>query len=136
MTRWRIVASAALGMMAASSGIAAAALPPLGVWSNPRGTLAVRTAPCDNGLCGTIVWADGRAMADARAAGVGRLVGTQLLRDYRPAGNGTWSGRLFAPDMKRSFPSRLTLVAPDRLRISSCFVRHYFCRSQEWHRLR
>jgi len=38
--------------------------------------------------------------------------------------------------MKRSFPSRLTLVAPDRLRISSCFVRHYFCRSQEWHRLR
>lgn len=136
MMRWKIVAAAVLGAAFALPGVAAGAAAPLGIWSNPRGTLAMRTAACDNGMCGTIVWANDRARADARAAGVAHLVGTQLLRDYHPSGDGTWFGRLFSPNMKRSFPSHISLVAPDRLRISSCLLRQYFCRSQEWHRLR
>lgn len=136
MTRWKMVAAVASAALLALPNIAAGAIAPFGLWSNPRGTLAVRTMPCDNKVCGTIVWADAHAVADARAAGVAHLVGTQLLRDYHPGGNGIWIGRLFAPDMKRSFPSHISLVAPDRLKISSCLVRQYFCRSQEWHRLR
>lgn len=136
MMRWKIAAAAVLGAAFALPGLAAGTVAPFGIWSNPRGTLAVRTAACANGICGTIVWANDRAQANARAAGLAHLVGTQLLRDYHPSGNGSWSGRLFAPDMKRSFPSRISLVAPDRLRISSCLLRQYFCRSQEWHRLR
>ncbi|WEK43692.1 MAG: DUF2147 domain-containing protein [Candidatus Sphingomonas colombiensis] len=136
MMRWKTVAAIALGALLASPGMAAVATVPIGVWGNPRGTLAVRTMACDNGVCGTIVWANDQAVADARAAGVSHLVGTQLLRNYHFSGSGIWSGRLFVPDMGRSFPSHISLIAPDRLRISNCLVRHYFCRSQEWHRLR
>ncbi|WP_298672004.1 DUF2147 domain-containing protein [uncultured Sphingomonas sp.] len=136
MKGWKTVAAITLGALLAAPGAAAAIAMPIGVWGNPRGTLAVRTMPCNNGVCGTIVWANDQAMADARAAGITHLVGTQLLRNYHPSRGGTWSGRLFVPDMGRSFPSHISLIAPDRLKISNCLVRHYFCRSQEWHRLR
>ena len=136
MMRWKTMAAITLGALLALPGVAAAAIVPLGIWGNPRGTLAVRTMNCDSGLCGTIVWANDQAMADARAAGVSHLVGTQLLRNYHPDSSDSWSGWLFVPDMGRSFPSHISLIAPDRLKISNCLVRHYFCRSQEWHRLR
>lgn len=133
--RARILAALAAGALGASPGVAAATASPFGVWSNPRGSLMIRTTACNGGLCGAIVWANGTAMADAREAGVAHLIGTQLLRNYRADASGTWSGRFFVPDMRRSFPSHLKLVAPDRLKISGCLIRHYFCRSQEWHRL-
>ncbi|MBV8238458.1 MAG: DUF2147 domain-containing protein [Sphingomonas sp.] len=132
MTRMRHLAAVAVCVLTATP---AAAASPFGVWSNPRGSLMIRTTACNGGLCGAIVWANGAARADAREAGVAHLIGTQLLRNYRADASGTWSGRFYVPDMGRSFPSHLKLVAPDRLKISGCLIRHYFCRSQEWHRL-
>ena len=109
----------------------------LGIWSNPKGTLAVRTSPCADGttLCGAIVRAGPAAVADAKEAGVAQLVGTQLLQGYRPIGGSSWSGRVFVPDMGRSFSSRLRLTGADELTISGCLIGGMFCRSQAWHRV-
>ena len=114
----------------------------LGVWSNPKGTLAVRTLPCADGatLCGAIVRAGPTAVADAKEAGVAQLVGTQLLQGYRPIGGtgrqgAAWSGRVFVPDMGRSFSSRLRQTGVDELTISGCLIGGMFCRSQAWHRV-
>lgn len=115
--------------------IAPQASPVVGVWANPKGTLTVRTAPCGDALCGIVVWAAATAQADARDAGAGRLVGMQLLQDYRHVGRDSWAGRVYVPDMGRSFSSRLRLTAPDRLTISGCLVAGFFCRSQQWHRM-
>ena len=108
----------------------------VGRWSNPRGTLAVQTGPCDDGaLCGRIVWASPQAQADARDAGVAGLVGTQLLQGYRPQGHGSWAGRVYVPDMGRSFSSRIRQTSAGTLSISGCLVGGFLCKSQVWHRV-
>lgn len=108
----------------------------IGRWSNPKGTLAVQTGPCaDGSLCGQIVWASAQAQADARDAGVAALVGTQLLQGYRPEGRGSWAGRVYVPDMGRSFSSRIRQTSAGTLSISGCLVGGFLCKSQVWHRV-
>ena len=115
----------------------AAPNPVLGIWVNPKHTLAVQTAACPNGgLCGAIVRADAEALSDARDAGVPQLIGLQLLQDYHPARGGIWSGRVYVPDMGRSFSSRIEQLSPDALKISGCLVGGFLCKSQIWQRLR
>ena len=108
----------------------------IGRWANPRGTLAVETAPCaDGALCGRIVWASPQARAEARGAGLPDLIGTQLLRGYRRNASGNWEGTVFVPDMGRTFPSRLRQTSPVTLTISGCVVGGLLCKSQVWHRV-
>lgn len=130
-------AGAGMTTAPARAGTVSAPLPVLGTWSNPKATLAVRTAPCAAGgrLCGAIVWAGAKAVADAKEAGVTQLVGTQLLQGYRQVGAGSWSGRVFIPDMGRSFSSRIRQTRPDELTISGCLIGGLFCRSQTWRRV-
>lgn len=135
----RLAAVAALlPVVMAGPSIAAQApeLPVIGKWANPKNTLAVETKPCAQGnLCGEIVWASNDALSDAKEAGVDKLIGTQLLQDYRPEGHGSWSGRVYVPDMGRSFSSRIKLTSPDTLAISGCLVGGFLCKTQVWHRV-
>ena len=108
----------------------------IGRWANPKGTLAVETGPCaQGGLCGRIVWASARARADARQAGVADLIGTQLLQGYRRVGADSWTGRVYVPDMGRSFASRIRQTSAETLSISGCLVDGFLCKSQVWHRV-
>lgn len=109
---------------------------PTGRWANPKHTLEVETRPCGRAtLCGAIVWANAKAQADARDAGVDPLVGTELLQNYRAAGGGEWAGRVYVPDMGRSFSSHIKLTTPDTLTIAGCLVGRFFCKSQVWRRV-
>lgn len=122
--------------VAATVGMQPPAPPPVvGLWSNMKGTLAVRTELCGAKLCGTVVHAGPKPVADARRAGVVQLVGTTLLRDYQATGRGGWAGKLYVPDMGRTVSSRIRLSAPDRLTISGCLVGGLLCKSQEWRRI-
>lgn len=114
----------------ADQGLAAA----FGTWINPKGSVKVATSSCGGMLCGHVVWANARAIADARAAGVGRLVGMALLRDYRPLGNGRWQGRVYVPDMGRTYYSTIRLTGPASLKISGCVLGGLLCKSQIWQR--
>lgn len=108
--------------------------PVFGTWTNPRRTIAVKTALCGSKLCGVIVAANAKAQDDAREAGIGHLVGTELLREYRKTGSG-WSGTVFIPDMGRSFSSHIVQRSPNVLRISGCILGGLICKSQDWERL-
>ncbi|BBD97146.1 domain-containing protein [Sphingobium amiense] len=107
-----------------------------GEWINPRGSVIVATAPCQGGLCGWVRWANGEALADAQDAGVAHLVGTQLLQDYKADGRGRWSGRVYVPDIGRTFSSTIRSVDPTHVRISGCLVGSWICKSQIWSRPR
>jgi uncharacterized protein (DUF2147 family) len=140
MTTTRMMALAMLAAATGTAGMAAgggaAADVPVGRWANPKGSLAVQTGPCiDGGLCGRIVWASPQAQADARQAGIGDLIGTQLLQGYRRVGADSWTGRVFVPDMGRSFSSRIRRTSAGTLSISGCLVTGFLCRSQVWHRV-
>jgi len=124
--------------LAAGPSLAARApeLPVVGKWANPMNTLAVETKACAEGrLCGEIVWASDVALSDAKEAGVDKLIGTQLLQDYRPEGHGSWTGRVYVPDMGRTFSSRIKQTSPDTLAISGCLIGGFLCKTQVWHRV-
>ncbi len=93
--------------------LTAAAPSPDGLWLNPHHSVAVEAGPCGDRLCGRIVWANGEALSDARDAGVTHLVGTTLLKDYKPEGAGRWEGTVFVPDMGRDFSSVIDSVTAD-----------------------
>ncbi|UKK82879.1 DUF2147 domain-containing protein [Sphingopyxis sp. BSN-002] len=126
-------------MLAASTGMAAAAIPqpavsPIGLWQNPKGTIRVRTHLCGQLLCGNIVWASPKAMADARDAGVNSLIGTELLSDYRHSGAGRWTGQVYVPDQGRRFYSTIEQKGPNDIRISGCILGGLLCKRQDWTR--
>ena len=132
-----IAGTAAMVVAAAPPAQAHGPDPVIGRWSNPMGTLAVQTQSCRDGgtLCGAIVWASDRAQADARDVGVPSLIGTQLLQGYRRTGRADWSGRVYVPDMRRSFSSRIRQSSPTTLTISGCLIGGFLCKSQVWHRV-
>ncbi|MBN8845619.1 MAG: DUF2147 domain-containing protein [Sphingomonadales bacterium] len=128
-------------MLATSAGMAVAATPPIpaaaspiGVWQNPKGTIRVRTRLCGQLLCGNIVWASAKAMADARDAGVTSLIGTELLSDYRHSGAGRWTGQVYVPDQGRHFYSTIEQKGPNDIRISGCILGGLLCKRQDWTR--
>ena len=136
MTRWALVLAGLTGATVAQANVPARPPAVIGRWANPRNTLAVQTGRCADGtLCGRIVWASPRARAEARNAGLPDLVGTQLLRGYHRNRAGIWVGRVFVPDMRRTFSSRIRQETPATLTISGCVVAGLLCKSQVWHRV-
>ena len=125
---------AALGAMAPVDAEVPATAAALGTWINPHGTVKVQTGACGAALCGHVVWASARANADAAESGVPRLIGTELLSNYRPVGAGRWRGEVYVPDMGRRFASTIEPQGADGLRISGCILGGLICRSQIWHR--
>ena len=130
----------ALMALAMAAGSPAPAAPPAptstveGVWHNPKNSVAVKTGACGDKLCGWVVRATDEAQADARDGGTPKLIGTALLREYRPSGRNTWSGTIFVPDMGRTFGSTLKLVDANTISVKGCLIGGFFCKSQTWHR--
>lgn len=139
MKRSRLLApllAIALATGATAAGSAAPELPAelAGTWLNPHRSVAVRTGRCGELLCGWIVWVDAQAAQDARDGGVANPIGTQVLRDYRPAGDGRWRGTVYVLDLGRSFSSAIEPLGGGRLKISGCVVGGLICKSQIWRR--
>jgi len=118
--------------------VVAAGLPPappvLGVWHNPKNSVAVRTGACGDKLCGWVVRANDQAQADARDGGTPKLIGTALLREYRPSGRRKWSGQIYVPDMGRTFGSTITLVDSNTIDVKGCLIGGFLCKTQTWRR--
>ena len=116
--------------------LAAAAPAPaiLGTWHNPKNTVAVRTGACGDRLCGWIVRASEKAQNDARKGGVDPLIGTALLRNYKPSGRNKWSGNVFVPDMGRTFGSTIQLLSANTINVKGCLIGGFICKSQVWTR--
>jgi len=121
-----------LSLLFAAAGPAYAADSISGSWINPRGSVVVTTDNCHGELCGWVSWASEAARADASDAGVRNLIGTMLLRDYRASAPGRWSGRVYVPDMGRTFSSTIEQLDGNRLKISGCLIAGLFCKSQIW----
>ncbi len=121
-----IVAVATLSSPAAANGPAAA-----GVWRNPKNTVHVKLQPCGGTMCGTVVWAAPKAQAKARAAGQ-KLVGAQLFREFKAVAPGRWEGKVFVPDMNRTFSGTMTAAGPARMVGKGCLIGGFFCKSQTW----
>lgn len=136
MNPGHLVAFAATVLLALAPVDAGAQPPPaaspIGTWINPRGTVQVKTGPCGANLCGWVIWASPQALEDARSSGVDTLIGTELLRNYQPAGPREWHGQVYVPDMGETFYSRIVQLNSDSLKISGCILGGLICKSQIW----
>lgn len=118
-----------------AAGSTASADPALGTWSNPKGTVTVRTSRCGRAICGTVVSASPAAREKARMAGTSNLVGTRIMEDFRPAGSNRWEGQAFIPDLGLRVPAVMTRIGRDEIQIEGCSLGGYLCRNQVWHRV-
>jgi uncharacterized protein (DUF2147 family) len=106
----------------------------LGTWQNPSGSVRIRAARCGELVCGTIVFANDKAKADARRGGTDPLIGTQLFEEFAANGPRSWRGRVFVPDMNRRVTGTATLVDGNTIRVEGCAAR-VICRNQVWTRV-
>lgn len=122
---------------AADPSAAVAKLPDgayLGTWKNPSGSVHIRAARCGDQVCGTIVFANDQAKADARRGGTDPLIGTQLFEEFTARGPREWRGRVFVPDMNRRVTGTARLVDDNSIRVEGCAAR-VICRNQVWTRV-
>lgn len=133
----RYISLAILPLLIGAAATNAPTQPPpdmLGHWINPRGSVVVETQACNTHLCGRVSWASAEALQDAKDAGITSLIGTELLQDYAPSSSGIWRGRVYVPDMGRTFYSTINVESRDALRISGCILGGLICKSQIWRR--
>ncbi|QGP79229.1 DUF2147 domain-containing protein [Sphingobium sp. CAP-1] len=134
-----ILSACLLGLSAlAVAGPALAAdkpAPSFGIWSNPKGSVHVRAQPCGRNMCGVVIWASDKAKADAARGGTAQLVGAALFRDFKPAGTDIWRGKVFVPDIGKTFSGTITLIDKDHLEGKGCLLGGLGCKSQIWSRI-
>jgi len=134
-----VVAAAAAALLAVPAAPVAAQASDTqqlsGVWRNPKNTVHVRIRPCGSNVCGTVAWASPQAVAAAREAGTPNLLGTQLFREFRHESTGYWGGRVFVPDMNRTFSGTLRLSGPNSVVARGCLIGRILCKSQTWVRV-
>jgi uncharacterized protein (DUF2147 family) len=106
----------------------------LGTWINSNSTVAVEVRNCRALLCGTVIRASRSSEEDARKGGVREMVGTSVLRDFRPAGSGRWTGRVFVPERGRTLHSNLILIDRNHIQVEGCILGGLLCQHEVWHR--
>jgi uncharacterized protein (DUF2147 family) len=132
----RILAKAAVLLIAAMVPVTAAAQAALeGHWKNPKGSVVVKVAPCGDGYCGTVVEASPKAKATARRGGTPQLIGTRILSNLHPIGDGTFKGQAFDPKRNIHAPATIRLLGSSTLIVRGCVISGILCKEQRWSRI-
>jgi uncharacterized protein (DUF2147 family) len=148
MQKFRRIAAGLAGaglLVAMASSVQAA--PPVGLgltaqslesteWRNPKNSVHIRAEACGDNLCGTINWASDKAIADARRGGNANLVGTRIFREFQRGANGTWRGKLYVPDMQKTFSGTIQFPDSNTMVGTGCVMLGLICKSQTWTRVR
>lgn len=125
-----------------AAGLAILCVPPamaadrsFGIWRNPSNSVHVRAQPCGQRMCGVVVWANDKARADAKRGGTDQLVGAELFRDFILEKPGKWRGKVFVPDIGKTFSGTITAIDERTLVGKGCLLAGLGCKSQTWTRL-
>jgi uncharacterized protein (DUF2147 family) len=106
-----------------------------GVWRNSGDSVRIRTYQCGQLICGQVVQASAKAQADAARGGTRQLVGTQVFRDFRASGRGNYRGKVFVPDLNRTFSGTLKIGDDRRLHGKGCILGGLICKTTAWTRV-
>ncbi len=129
----KILLTATLSAMLAAWPSAALAKAPIeGRWVNPKGSVTVRVAPCGNAYCATVIDASAKAQATARKGGTQSLIGTRVMSDFRPRGDGTYRGRAFDPKRNIRAPATIRMIGDSTLVVRGCVISGIICKEQRW----
>lgn len=119
-----------LGFNALTAAVAAPNDSVVGTWRNMRNTMHIQMYRCGASVCGKVAWASEEAIADARRGGTTNLIGTQIFRDFQQDARGNWSGKVFVPDLNKTFSGTMVLVDQNTLKGSGCLIGHILCKAK------
>ena len=103
-----------------------------GRWVNPKGSVTVRVAPCGPGYCATVIDASAKAKATAKKGGTPNLIGTQVMSDFRPRGDGVYRGRAFDPKRNIRAQATIRMIGDSTLVVKGCLISAIICKEQRW----
>ena len=105
-----------------------------GKWANPKRSVIVNVARCGDAYCGTVSWASEKNRE--KVADKGRkLIGTRILSDLRPTGEGFYRGRAFEPKRNVRGSATVRQVGPNTMLVKGCAVLGMLCKEQRWTRV-
>ena len=130
----RILLSIAAAAMALGASASASAQALEGKWTNPKRSVIVNVARCGDAYCGTVSWATEKTR-DKVAENGRKLVGTRILSDLRPTGDGLYKGRAFEPKRNIRGSATVRQVGPNVMVVKGCAVLGVLCKEQRWTRV-
>src|SRR5215831_14499252 len=121
------------------AGFAAAAEPqPTGEWRTADGRANVRIDDCDGVMWGIISWEKEPGGVDSYNPDPAErnhpTLGVHILRAMKPARPGLWQGEVYNPENGKTYDSKISLAAPDVLKIEGC-VLGFLCGGENWTRI-
>lgn len=110
-----------------------------GTWLTDSGNLEIEIARCGDALCGKVT----KVLANRSMAGSGEMVaadkrdplGMTILKDFKPSGEGEWSGEIYNRENAKSYSCRISLDAPDQLVLRPYIGLPLFGRTIVWTRV-
>lgn len=120
---------------------------PVGTWETEDGAGHVAIEPCDEHLCGTLVWIEDPLDADGEPVRDGNnpdptlqdrpVLGLTILKDVAPTRrSNVWSGgTIYDPESGNTYRVRLTLSNPDTLQVRGYVGAPMLGQTTTWRRI-
>lgn len=119
--------------------VSSAAADPTGLWRVANGAAEIRIDDCRGAMWGIIAWEKKVGNVDSEnpnPALRGRpTLGIPVLMDMRPTRANLWEGEVYNAENGKTYNSRLTMTAPDTLRIEGCVLGGLICGGENWTRV-
>ncbi len=106
-----------------------------GQWTNYKKNVVVQVERCGAAYCGKVVQASAKAKEKARKGGTPNLVGTQILTDLKPIGEGRFRGRAFVPKRNVHATATVRHLSNDVMQVQGCVLGGLLCDNEKWTRV-
>jgi uncharacterized protein (DUF2147 family) len=112
---------------------------PIGEWRVANGGANIRIDDCDGALWGVVSWEKEPGIDSRNPNPAERsrpTLGLPILRAMRPTKAGLWEGEVYNAENGKTYSSRISLTAPDVLRIEGCVFGGLLCGGESWTRVK
>jgi len=129
-----------VGLFLASGIVSAWAADPTGDWRVADGVANIRIAECNGSMWGVVAWEKTPGGRDSSNPDVSKrnrpTLGMPILLGMSPraGAQATWNGQIYNSEDGRTYDGRISLTAPDKLRVEGC-VLGFLCGGEDWHRV-
>src|SRR3974390_3631122 len=131
---------AGVGIAMLTASAVSAAPSPAGEGMITKGEAIIRIVDCGGQYWGLVAWEQKPGGVDSKnpnsALRSRSILGMPILLGMSPrtGAQATWNGQIYNSENGRTYDGRISLIAPDNLRVEGC-VLGFLCGGEDWHRV-